>query len=464
MLSIVVLLSALSACQEDWEEHGDGIHARCYRNFDGEGQRLDWYSAESVCRAVGGHLAKITPENSDYILKTYTDFSWVGGRHAANAWTWSDSTPLNTTQTETLLTLPNLFTPHDACLASFVTGDCTTARGFLCETPVCSLEQATKVELALVNGVAEIRTDVLFLSGVAVAIGRWVSRDRFELSAADSKGMGCGGEAWMVDFSLPSPRGSLPGVEAGCASWPKPASFRDNPDCRAVATDVSDLIRRFTTFGRDVRTTQAPRTHAPPPLPPISTPGPSRPLAAIEEKDEGIPAWVWPIAFVAVAAVSALVSVGALSRRQRRAHAQARKESSSEEDCRYSSEGVQIESEGADEMKCKAHTTESCETCMKFDPNVAKRKLKSVYAELSRGFASPLVVHSSRSVHNGNDHVHLFTVENDFDPSVLGALSTVYSRTKPKLPSRTRIHIVRDDCEDGPFGSDLLYNSAYFEG
>ena len=82
-----------------------------------------------------------------------------------------------------------------------------------------------------------------------------------------------------------------------------------------------------------------------------------------------------------------------------------------------------------------------CETCRKFDPRVATQRLHSVYAALRREFSRDLTIRAVRCDHVGREHAHVFEVDNRYDPSSLGAMSTVYSRKKPRLPRRTRVHI-----------------------
>ena len=89
-----------------------------------------------------------------------------------------------------------------------------------------------------------------------------------------------------------------------------------------------------------------------------------------------------------------------------------------------------------------------CESCEKFSSSDAVTRLHAVHAALQRDFSQRLAVSSVRCDHLGKEHVHVFTVRNFFDATSLGAISTVYSRTKPRLPRRTRIHIVYEGDAD----------------
>ncbi|KAJ9444770.1 hypothetical protein DIPPA_08924 [Diplonema papillatum] len=83
-------------------------------------------------------------------------------------------------------------------------------------------------------------------------------------------------------------------------------------------------------------------------------------------------------------------------------------------------------------------------SCQKVTGSARQRHL-AVHGDLAEELEAPIVVNSMRCVHSKSEHIHVFEVANEFQPHTLGALSTVYSRSKPRLPRNTRIHIQHSD-------------------
>ena len=148
--------------------------------------------------------------------------------------------------------------------------------------------------------------------------------------------------------------------------------------------------------------------------------------------------WIVPLVLVQVV-VTALLAVSATRRRGKSPR-------DKKEDAKTDSEKA-CSSAASDGVI----SPDDCDQCKKFNGGMAQLRLRAVHEALQREFAMPLGVLDTRCDHVGNDHVHVFTVENAFDAPSLGALSTVYSRTKPRLPRNTRIHIERavEACSTG---------------
>eukprot|EP01061_Rhynchopus_euleeides_P004704 TRINITY_DN1394_c0_g1_i6.p1 TRINITY_DN1394_c0_g1~~TRINITY_DN1394_c0_g1_i6.p1 ORF type:complete len:547 (+),score=95.41 TRINITY_DN1394_c0_g1_i6:193-1641(+) len=398
-----------------------------------------WYAAEAMCRDMGGHL--LAPATSRDV-NAMRDFSgsefWTGRHREDDKWAWSDGRDI-----PELPTSIDLITPDNAdCMAMRFLGDNAQASNMNCGTELrfrCSVGAldcmwskaglAFKANLpkedlnyASQNDVAlnlKVVGRVLSMSDADVGIGEWVAPDRFRVKSTE---LPCTVVAVFKKTSYAS-------VKTGCEKADGSvelvsASFSSEPPCITSILPPTPPTRSPTPSPR------VPLTETPPGPRATSAPGQTEPAVVVETRSS-IPVWVWPIAFVIVGLVSVVAGVGASRRR-------AKKESQSSDD------DAKSEPRKYDpEAKCDPEAAALCDTCRKFNVDMARERLCAVHEALQREFVRPLNIMETRCDHIGGDHVHVFRVENGFDASSLGALSTVYSRTKPRLPRNTRIHIER---------------------
>ena len=87
----------MTACGNDWEEHGD----HCYLWSE---EKMSWDDAEAFCKRKGGHLASVTSEDINaFVLQEKMlrnlEHLWIGGSDKENegVWRWSDGSPWNYT-------------------------------------------------------------------------------------------------------------------------------------------------------------------------------------------------------------------------------------------------------------------------------------------------------------------------------------------------------------------------------
>eukprot|EP01061_Rhynchopus_euleeides_P004707 TRINITY_DN1394_c0_g1_i9.p1 TRINITY_DN1394_c0_g1~~TRINITY_DN1394_c0_g1_i9.p1 ORF type:complete len:504 (+),score=88.87 TRINITY_DN1394_c0_g1_i9:42-1553(+) len=439
-----------------------------------------WYAAEAMCRDMGGHL--LAPATSRDV-NAMRDFSgsefWTGRHREDDKWAWSDGRDI-----PELPTSIDLITPDNAdCMAMRFLGDNAQASNMNCGTELrfrCSVGAldcmwskaglAFKANLpkedlnyASQNDVAlnlKVVGRVLSMSDADVGIGEWVAPDRFRVKSTElpctvvavfektkdpSVKTGCekadGSVKFLQASFLPSAGGVCPLMKAPSG----PSSLRPE------GGGGEELDKRPLTPLPPI-TALPPLTETPPDVHGTGAPGQTEPAVVVETRSS-IPVWVWPIAFVIVGLVSVVAGVGASRRR-------AKKESLSSDD-----DDKSEPQKGPESTKCSSEEGSQCDTCRKFKSKMARNRLYAVHKDLQREFASPLNVVDIRCDHVGNDHIHVFSVANDFDASSLGALSTVYSRTKPRLPRNTRIHIERvSDAElpeNQPTCPDQQANTGY---
>ena len=427
-----------------------------------------WYRAESRCRRRGGHLLRLdSAEARRDALGPHLGASsqrrfWIGARrvHAAAPWTWADGTPFNATavsdpRTGAAATLeaspPAGVDPGPPlCLAAYADapGGRVRYQARACELRFRSLCVTGAVGCAwrlhtLSFGDASFGSSepfevevhpsgVLTRGGEDVGLGEWVSPSLFRVAS-----VGGGRCHWVARFSLDA---GTPVVVSGCEdpdtgvlANPRTGAWRRLPGCSLEGGEG-----HMPSFLPDFPTAKPMPTPMPTGvLPPGGSTGggfvpdagkderphPGVGKSAVDDDDSAAYAWLLPVGLGVIALVGGLTVVGAARRR--------------------SSFGKQSEEEPQGLSGSEGSQMDDCDQCKKFSAPTAHRRLRAVHEALQREFAMPLGVLDTRCDHVGNDHVHVFTVENSFDAPSLGALSTVYSRTKPRLPRNTRIHIER---------------------
>ena len=418
-----------------------------------------WYHAESVCRGFNprSHVAAAwsdaTASNLLYQLKAagYKQ-AWIGVYKEAGRWRWADGTAFDT--------FPRLVDTTDfrdaagRCISvkvlpaglKAVALDCSATLPYLCSLGSEGCAFST-LSLRFKGGVGAASdsyditikpSGVLSLGGIDAGLGEWTTPSTFRVVSPGAYA-GC---TWFARFSYSK---GVATVVTGCETSPgvlaspRTGAFMEQPSCD-----------RGHKLGGE--TTPAPATG----MPAGRVPGPETGItveddnakfvnAKTKEGDDdssGVPVWIWPVSFGVVAAVSAMAAIGAARRRGK-----SPKSSEDEEmgEVPGRCDGPSPRHKHSENAK-HTHDPEAavdCDTCRKFNVNMARMRLRAVHEALQREFSRPLGVLDTRCDHVGNDHVHVFTVENAFDASSLGALSTVYSRTKPRLPRNTRIHIER---------------------
>ena len=461
MLSISVLAitsvtstSSELVCPEGYAE----LSGICARHVETPVQT--WYGAEGVCRAEGTHLLSLSDGVESFPLPPMEAQAkmWTGARKTtASPWTWSDLSPFKATLTPLPMTTtaPQCAYLHDNILHAV---DCTERNGFTCVAgaPGCNWPGIPLAIAGNLAGNADHHKIYIINSALSldsptnqIALGNWITPNTYEVH-----GLFEGCPLFKAVFTI---NGGVYKVSTGCDGGALvEAAFSEQPECSRISgngvspdgteamgtTDPNASNNAHNSQGKqpDVRAVQG------------------------DGGDDAVPIWVWPLAFAAVAAVSAMATFGVVKRRKTSKTSL----STDEEDSPASSEHMEME---ASVTECCTRPTgkarfskdpSSCETCKKFNAGMAKRRLKAVHEQLAREFALPVVVRGTHCEHNENDHVHVFEVENDFDASTMGALSTVYSRTKPRLPKNTRVHIVRAKAEDGtPAGGETDFSGMW---
>ena len=447
-------------CGDGWRNVGSGTKTVCVRHFS---EQVSWYEAEGVCAGYGGHLAAVTSaEVAEAVSLSSGAASWVGGYDSGTSWMWSTGAVLDKVHLNELTDATRTY-PAQMCLTEQSVSLCTTFHSFVCQVDLCRnvFDDSTTHFSAKAMELQVSSNGVVLVDGVPSAVGVWETHSRYVSTSYPLLAQfGCtlSGQ-WVASFSYED---DVPLVHVGCAGALQPAHFLQRPKCVLPRNSNNDNGTDWLRPPTKVPTSAANSTISP------SMSG-----------GEDIPMWVWPLAFVSVAAVSVLMGVGALSRKQRRSQAQAAREAKSSEVDDFESGGSsgQLETEmdstrneQKDVHNCprQERTTETCDTCQRFDTSIATQRLHAVHEHLVRDFSVPLAIHSTRCEHIGGDHVHIFTVDNTFSASSLGTLSTVYSRAKPRLPRSTRIHIVRkedatpDPAPEEAFGSDMYYDGPTY--
>ena len=397
---------------------------------------VSWYAAESACRLENdGHLVSIQALRARKVFEHFPGARyWVGARKATTSgpWQWSDGSVLSY---ETLSTLSSFVSFDKETFSKAAGGSCAfvhwnaetrqmVLRDASCSDPlpsVCSVsgdldcawsQTALVIHDASFGGavthtVGISVSNVLSFEGQDIGIGRWVTPTLFMVTSPNNYVCNWAAEFWTT---AENEQIAKCGCQKDATTFDLVAAKMDEPECmldsqRGVTRLAFD--RTAVTTGEGMRVPQM----AAPIGSTDSTP---------KKAPKTVPVWVWPSAFVVVGLVSVFAAVGAGQRKEKK-----------------DDKSVSGGSCGSgDDRSC-----ENCEICRKFSAETAKRRLGEVHKALQQEFAMPLVVRSTRCDHVGNDHVHVFQVENEFDASSLGALSTVYSRTKPRLPRNTRIHI-----------------------
>eukprot|EP01061_Rhynchopus_euleeides_P033951 TRINITY_DN5753_c0_g1_i1.p1 TRINITY_DN5753_c0_g1~~TRINITY_DN5753_c0_g1_i1.p1 ORF type:complete len:460 (+),score=68.02 TRINITY_DN5753_c0_g1_i1:53-1432(+) len=451
MLSLLAC-SALAATQNvcgDWKSIGSGHDTVCVKEFTDT--RMSWFEAEASCRLKGGNLATVTTSEMASILRDASPNAWIGGAHDEE-WTWSTGMPLNTSDLLGLVGM-RMF-PEQTCLTARSSDSCNMPHSYVCQWRSCPFNARTIHSKSLNTDIRVTYAGTIFLGGVPMGLGVWEKELRYTVRSWEvRKTFGClDSDSWVLSLV---PAGAGFEAYAGCSSSPlTKITFTGSMTC------LGGMAERNSAG----------------PSPPSATDTPSptdTPLGQPEStsSSSSIPIWAWPLAFASVAVASALIAVGALSRKHKLQQAAMQSRFPPKDGPRVEiivpdemeevegsvatpeSAGAETQDGPPNPSKCPRHkrTTDTCDTCKKFNAAVARRRLKAVHEQLARDFSLPLVIHDSRCEHIGADHVHIFSVENDFDPSTLGALSTVYSRAKPRLPRSTRIHIEQAGGEYDPF-------------
>ena len=442
-------------CPVGWEKLMSDGSASCLGVFV---TKSTWYEAEALCRSHDAHLVHVDTAAKAGLLKKTTDSPlWIGAFDDEDGWQWISGGAVDKPALDTLLGA-RMYTPR-TCATHEATSLCTARHHFVCEKVLCGADIRTKTLSFRSFGVQVAVTPkaVLQIDKTDSANGVWETASRFVVTQKRASSVfSC--DSFAAEFSV-SRDGSMT-VQTGCAD-------AKSLGIAATPVTVHCTVEAGEPSGEGLLQPNKPTA------PPSGTSAPK--LGAVDDDDDSVvPMWVWPIAFVTVAVASALAGIAGANRK--RAFYKPRPETNSQEadssEMGEFGEGVcddESPPTAENPSKCPRHkrTTATCDTCQKFNAAVAKRRLKAVHEQLARDFLLPLVVHNSKCEHIEGDHVHIFTVENDFDASTLGALSTVYSRAKPRLPRSTRIHIVRGNAdgtaiEEDPFTSGFPQDGAYY--
>eukprot|EP01061_Rhynchopus_euleeides_P004708 TRINITY_DN1394_c0_g2_i1.p1 TRINITY_DN1394_c0_g2~~TRINITY_DN1394_c0_g2_i1.p1 ORF type:complete len:472 (+),score=148.32 TRINITY_DN1394_c0_g2_i1:174-1589(+) len=438
-----------------------------------------WYAAEAKCRVASkGHLLSLGSEETRSLFdKIDTGKYWVGAIQQRGVWKWSNGFDFDTS----LLLEDTTRERHGArCMYAdwdsvsenlkLFTADCSDILPFICAAAGDTACGWRRSNLFLANanfgasGNHDVRISsrgVMNIEGIDVAIGEWSSPTRFVVVPPHS--FRCN---WIAEFSL-GPDGKAvarTGCQTSLGEYSLNHTDMDQPQC-IVRTPSPARSRGMNTFSRSAEVAAAP-------LDPLSLhkEGAHTAGGASDQPNSNRAEWMWSFAFVAVAGASTFAAVGA-SQRSMSAHAPRHADSGGDS-------GAEMEprqpasTSGSDcgraECSGKASGDDSvCDICKKFNPDIAKVRLRAVHEALQNEFRLPLTVLTTRCDHVGNDHIHVFSVENDFDASSLGALSTVYSRTKPRLPRNTRIHIEKGKRPEYSVEDETNYDpemSAYHYG
>ena len=399
-----------------------------------------WYAAERACRRLGGHLPTLSEDDA---VRQFADGFpslkpfWTGAIKEGT-WRWADGSAFTTIPTN--FAVPS--TPQKGADCLFARNDngmvgeyssCSAEQHYVCTfgTALCAWEQVPlRIDSAILDEVVTITDDLLKdQTMLEIGLGSWPEPARYVVN--NPAGVDC---KYVATFSAVTTTSGAVVYQAreGCADASGAVTLTTVPWYHNIAP-------KCVITGLIGPTPPAKETKSPPGVSDKETDSPiSAPGTIIIKEDEGIPAWIFPVAFGVVAMVSIFIAVGATRRRGRK-------------DSDSGDSGKQEGPRKYDpEAKNDAGASSCCETCKKFSEDMARERLHAVHDALQKEFAKPLGIVSTRCDHVNHDHIHVFTVENDFDASSLGALSTVYSRTKPRLPRNTRIHIEHAKKPDEP--------------
>eukprot|EP01060_Flectonema_neradi_P037819 TRINITY_DN7730_c0_g1_i1.p1 TRINITY_DN7730_c0_g1~~TRINITY_DN7730_c0_g1_i1.p1 ORF type:complete len:460 (+),score=64.84 TRINITY_DN7730_c0_g1_i1:82-1461(+) len=454
LLAWSVLSSTEVHCPSEYE----AITGECLKYFqDPKG----WYSAEVACQREGGHLMELrSKEQLDMLSESYRGPSvWLGLTGESGEWRFSsndliDAALLQSFNTELKDPIPG---SHCAVLTDkgVVLDKCLSNHVHFCQVGVNSCNWHSIAVLEFDSGSDHYtltRNNIVTKNSEEIGIGEWYSHNTFRLAATSST-VNCN---WVVRFISSSE------VECGCDGSLTAAKWNPAPPCSGAFEkgSVSDFEEGD---GKQIQDT-GPRTPLTPTGPGVN--GPNEEVLDVkqptnsqqkESSDSSPPLWMWPLAFVAVAGVSTVAAFGVLKSKKRNSQ-----DSGSGDDGPLGHQMMPIPGEP------KPKPSRPCDICRKFNESTARQRLQSVHDALTKELSMPLVVSGTRCDHVGGEHIHVFNVENEFDSHTLGALSTVYSRTKPRLPRNTRIHILhkkeRQKLQDGSdFAADHVYIAdAYY--
>ena len=454
-----LLVATVQACPSGFQ---GSYSSQCtYRSWDHSQPASSWYEAGAGCARMNSELLsfKTTSGIEAHQLPEWEKGDelkvWVGARKdtVQGGWVWGDGRAVDVgllaghgvvfasgsyPSTHTCLVLQDI----DRRI-TLTPADCSEKHHHMCgTTPYCPFHLLADMKFtAKLSSYATevvVRGDgVLVAGGRDVGLGDWETPNRYVVESP--AGFEC---KWTAEFSIDE-KTKVVSVRSGCGVLEHSPVF--DIDCTQV-TSVPGKDK--TVFGF---TTDAP--------PSTESPAGKRgsvnilpaERATAQSDSDTIPTWLWPAAFGGVALISAVLSIGAYRRRP----------SSSDE------EGEARKKKRPLPKKDYIHDPNAalhCPTCQRFNGNESQERLKKVHGAMQNEFMQPLKVLSTSCEHSGADHIHHFTVENDYDAPCLGALSTVYSRTKPRLPRNTRIHIEKQTyqkrCDSEDY--DQEYGAGYF--
>ena len=420
-----------------------------------ERKAMSWYAAGEVCREVGGQLVALTHQTGmvHFEARGLDEPHWIGASKSPlhGKWEWADGTIVDF---DALLTLNNLAPGSikigtGSCLTAqyvekrmqIATADCSTALPSLCVTaPHCPYQHLSTLSFETRLGASRsskvtVRRDAVLVSGTRdIGLGVWETPQRYVVESPD--GLGC---VWRAEFETEA--SGLPSVTVYCgAEVEKSVVEADCTDTVMPGKGGGGIVIMGTTPPPKPKTPAPVPTGTPfAPLPQYNTTLP--PIRYVEEEDSGLPVWVWPAAFCSVAFAGLFAAVGASKKRS---------ETSSSDGSTKEKEGKEKSRKTKSKQKPAKHDAKAaatCPTCQAFDSVHATSRLREVHALMQEEIMAPLGIlgtwceHKPAENSQHHDHIHHFTLVNNFQSACLGALSTVYSRTKPRLPRNTRIHI-----------------------
>ncbi|KAJ9444771.1 hypothetical protein DIPPA_08912 [Diplonema papillatum] len=467
---------------------------------------LGRFSAEHYCALQGAHLAKLAKESvlNDLPAKDGLQGDWhywTGLRLVRGRWQWADGT----TNVSALASLgllpavPDAWNGNDALCASIerkagVLGMhllscgtelppmCTAGHeGCIWENQEVGLSGVSLGKPAVATFTVSILPNGVFLvDGEEAGMGSWVTPNAFEV--VNPNFVSC---RWRGVFDTATGT-----AQTGCLRTAGSAEF----DLATVSTApvIYSMCTRPKTPSQNCANAGSPAAH----------PGGGTPRVSylLEEDLENLPpsdpppVWVWPVAFLLVAVASAAAALGVASRRRahspgsgakalmdgrqieqepdipvtlpsvRAATPKAQSDDSSAEQGETEGELDLQAATGSSTETPEALAAAACDICSKFNETAARARLIAVHRALAEELKNPLVINSTQCLHSKGEHVHFFSVANEFHAHTLGALSTVYSRTKPRLPRNTRIHVQLStpQVEGADFAADRDYIAAAY--
>eukprot|EP01064_Diplonema_japonicum_P027024 TRINITY_DN3871_c0_g1_i1.p1 TRINITY_DN3871_c0_g1~~TRINITY_DN3871_c0_g1_i1.p1 ORF type:complete len:457 (+),score=106.70 TRINITY_DN3871_c0_g1_i1:75-1445(+) len=381
-----------------------------------------WFNAEAFCRYKSSTLATIDHVSRDAhrkLLKAYgIRTAWVGLINKGTGWVWSSGEPF--TFSDLAPPTPTSF-PRCAALRFdsnnkfyFTSESCDVALPFLCSIgkDYCAWSYSPKMEFTGYfdddgTSVSIVRPGILRRGEKDIGIGTWIAPDVFMVP--NPAGLQCN---WLAKISKQH-------VISGCqlngkytiANERIGAWNKHTPNCDANGVDIMATPVPSRPNGPTGKTTNPPAVTSVPQ---------EQDVVVVAEEGPDVPQWLWPAAFGAVLAASVVAAVGVATRGGR-----SKKQWMQDND----------------------DTTAplTCDTCIKFDDDMARNRLKSIHAALSKELAKPLLINDVSCVSKGDKHLHVFDLQHELDTHTLGALSTIYARMKPPLPKNTRLHVTLNE-------------------